>query len=487
MRPTRQDVNAQDRLPFSSSPSKYNSPAQNKNHSSSNSQDDIFVLTCLGLSALLILSLVTQADIRVSGPILGIFFALALIYRTVKKAKAAHIEQTQSLYINNQNDLYVSASQMVDLMPIAAVLLDKRNRISHTNPLAQKLIGVENTNRPLIHYIRDPKLITHLSQALAGYTPDPFLTKIETPSKRYIRLLFSQAQSLENGSSQSLTLVIFDDVTDMQLNQKLRADFLANASHELKTPIASLMGYIETLQTHAKDDPIAREKFLNIMYGQAERMQRLISDLLSLRQIEQVAHIIPTGAGDLDTAMLAAIDSVTPMSEKRCVKIDYDNKAGNTKFNGKQDEAVQMCLNILSNAVKISPMNSTVYVTLKSLDDWHDTRAFADTALDADAYQRHIITAPPSPLPCLRLTISDSGPGFAREHIPRIGERFYRIAGDLSSGEKGTGLGLAIVKHIVKRHRGGLYVRSKPGQGTEFSIIMMRGDNAQSDHTQTDL
>jgi len=264
----------------------------------------------------------------------------------------------------------------------------------------------------------------------------------------------------------------------MQLNQKLRADFLANASHELKTPIASLMGYIETLQTHAKDDPEAREKFLGIMHNQAERMERLINDLLSLRQIEQTAHIVPTGNADLNAAILAAIDSVAPISEKRGVKIDYKNHADNTQFLGKQDEAVQMCLNILSNAVKISEKGSSVNISLKSLTDWHAARAFAETRLGDTAQQRQIITATPSPLPCLQLTISDSGPGFARQHIPRIGERFYRVAGDLSSREKGTGLGLAIVKHIVKRHRGGLYVRSAEGEGTEFSVVLMQDDNS---------
>ena len=216
------------------------------------------------------------------------------------------------------------------------------------------------------------------------------------------------------------------------------------------------------------------------MYDQAERMERLISDLLSLQQIEQVAHIIPTGDGDLNAAILAAIDSVTPISKKHGVKIEYTNNTANAKFQGKQDEAVQMCLNIISNAVKISSKASAVNIRLEPLTDWNVARAFENTQLGPDAHQRQIITAAPSPLPCLRLIISDSGPGFERQHIPRIGERFYRVAGDLSSQEKGTGLGLAIVKHIVKRHRGGLYVRSEAGKGTEFSIVLMRADKTDS-------
>jgi len=466
------------RLPFSALHLTHTPRAQKTDASGENGADsgDIFTLSCLGIGALLVLSVLTQADLRVSGPILLIFTAAALIYRRFKRNQYTRTNDAQNINSYAQKELYVSAEQMIDLMPMAAALLDKRNRVSHANSHAQTLIGIQNANRPLTHYIRDPKLSTHLERALSGYQPDPFMTKIDTPSERYIHLLFSQAQPLEDGSSQSLTLVIFDDVTDMQLNQKLRADFLANASHELKTPIASLMGYIETLQTHAKDDLKAREKFLAIMYNQAGRMERLINDLLSLRQIEQVAHIVPTGAGDLNAAVLAAIDSVTPISEKRGVKITYDNRAANASFRGKQDEAVQMCLNILSNAVKISPKDSAVHISLNSLNNWHAARAFENTQLGEDSHQRQIITAEPSPLPALKLTISDSGPGFERQHIPRIGERFYRVAGDLSSREKGTGLGLAIVKHIVKRHRGGLYVRSELGKGTEFSVVMMQTD-----------
>jgi len=406
---------------------------------------DIFVLTCLGLMALLILSLIPQAEIALSAPILTAFLIAVLIYRTVKYRKAAEQIEARNVNMPANQDLYVSAAQMIDLMPLAAALIDKRNRVSHANPRAQNLIGIQNTNRPLTHYIRDPDLTSHLARALSGHQPEPFTTRIDTPSERYIRLLFSKAQPLEDGSSQSLTLVIFDDVTNIELGQKLRADFLANASHELKTPIASLMGYIETLQTHAKDDVKAREKFLGIMYNQAERMQRLINDLLSLRRIEQIEHIAPSETADL---YLAA------------------------RFRGKQDEAVQMCLNIISNAVKLSPRGSAVHIRLEGLEHWEASRAFEASQLGRGAHRRQIITAPPAKQPCLRLTISDNGPGFAREHMPRIGERFYRVAGDLSSQEKGTGLGLAIVKHIVKRHRGGLYLASQEGQGTEFSIIL---------------
>ncbi len=483
MPPNRQNIDAHERQPFSSPHLQPRGPVRYDSNRPNTQFSDYFVLSTLGLIAILVLSLIMQIDIIYSGPVLAGFLSAILIYRLIKNTNLKRAAKTQTQMPTEHSELYVSAAQMIDLMPMAAALLDKRNRVSHANLRAQSLIGIQNNNRPLTHYIRDPKLTEHLSTALAGYNPAPFMTKIDTPSERYIRLLFSTAQPLDDGTSQSLTLVIFDDVTDIQLNQKLRADFLANASHELKTPIASLMGYIETLQAHAKDDPDAREKFLGIMYEQAGRMERLISDLLSLRQIEQVSHIAPTGIADLNTAILSAIDSITPMSEKRGVKIHYNATTNQTSFRGNQDEAVQMCLNILGNAVKISPPDKNVNITLAALNDWHGARAFESSKLGTDAHQRQIIKLNPSPLPCLQLTISDNGPGFARQHIPRIGERFYRVAGDLSSREKGTGLGLAIVKHIVKRHRGGFYVCSQDGHGTEFSIVLMRADQLDAEKT----
>ncbi|MEP1229788.1 MAG: ATP-binding protein [Litorimonas sp.] len=478
MPPNRHNIDTQKRRPFSSPHSQSRSAATLEHNNSNAGIGDYFVLTSLGLIAILGLALITQTDVIYSGPVLLTYLSALLIHRLIKKTHIARASKDDHHVMQERRELYVSAAQMVDLMPMAAALLDKRNRVSHANIHAQKIIGIQNTNRPLTHYIRDLKLAEHLSMALSGHQPEAFMTKIDSPSERYIRLLFSTAQPLDDGTSQSLTLVIFDDVTDVQLNQKLRADFLANASHELKTPIASLMGYIETLQTHAKDDPKARKKFLAIMYEQAERMERLINDLLSLRQIEQAAHIIPTGTADLNLAVLSAIDSVAPMSDKRSVTIQYDTTVVDTQFRGNQDEAVQMCLNILSNALKISAPDSQVNITLTALNNWHDGQAFTHSKLNETAHQRRIVKLEDTSHPCLQLTISDTGPGFARQHIPRIGERFYRVVGDLSSHEKGTGLGLAIVKHIVKRHRGGFYIRSQKGQGTEFSIVIMNAESS---------
>ena len=261
-----------------------------------------------------------------------------------------------------------------------------------------------------------------------------------------------------------------NDVTELMRNTQQRADFLANASHELKTPIASMLGYIETLRGHAADDPEAQQRFLAIMQQQAERMQRLINDLLSLRRIEQNEHVAPTETADLDLSIRAAIESVAPLAEARGVTLKY-KRSKRAIVPGHQDEAIQLCLNLIENAAKLSPAGETVRIGLRHFDRWGLDVPFTGGILPEGTPRRTINPAPTVDAPIHTITISDRGPGFARDHLPRIGERFYRVAGDLSSREKGTGLGLAIVKHIARRHRAGLYVRSAEGVGTEWSIV----------------
>ncbi|MDB5476614.1 MAG: ATPase, partial [Phenylobacterium sp.] len=202
------------------------------------------------------------------------------------------------------------------------------------------------------------------------------------------------------------------------------------ASHELRTPLASLAGFVETLRTHAKDDPAARDKFLGIMAEQAGRMARLIDDLLSLSRIELNEHIAPEGVVDFG-------------------------------------QLVQVAQNLVENAVKYSAPGTVVAVELARAGSLETARAGSGregwvslSLLSPDAAAGHAFVT---------MRVIDKGPGMARQHLPRLSERFYRVAGQKSGG---TGLGLAIVKHIVNRHRGGILVESAEGQGTTFSVYL---------------
>lgn len=432
-------------------------------------ESDIIILSTFAIISVAIMAALTRTPLLIGALTIGGFWLAAMLFLNLSRAIRSSPTQVQKA-----DDEFMSgtrfAATFTDALPQAVAVLDRDGRVIHANPMARDLIDIDSLGRPLSVYVRDSGITDRLSTALAGYTPDPLMIHQEIPTERYISLLFSSVTHVGDGSGRSFVLVVMNDVTELILGGQRRADFLANASHELKTPIASMLGYIETLRGHAKDDPEAQARFLGIMAQQAERMQRLIQDLLSLRRIEQDEHIAPTETADLDLSIRAAIESVAPLAQSRNVTLKYKKKKKSI-VPGHQDETIQICLNLIENATKLSPQGATVYITLSYFEQWTPSVPFADGQLPDTATTRVINPAPTSPLPLYTITISDSGPGFSRTHLPRVGERFYRVAGDLSSKEKGTGLGLAIVKHIARRHRAGLYVRSQEGLGTEFCII----------------
>ncbi|AYV45537.1 ATPase [Caulobacter flavus] len=268
-----------------------------------------------------------------------------------------------------------------------------------------------------------------------------------------------------------LALLVLRDETDVRRSERTRADFLANASHELRTPLASLSGFIETLRGHAKEDPGARDKFLAIMQAQAERMSRLIDDLMSLSRIELNEHIAPAGRVDLAMAAQDVIDALGPQARDKQVSFDAVlPPRGAAVVEGDRDQIVQVIQNLVDNAIKYTPNDGTVRVEIfPGL-----TPATAVAPRDPAAARLSLLTPDHSDVEefYAGLRVSDRGPGIAREHLPRLTERFYRVEGQKSGDRSGTGLGLAIVKHIVNRHRGGLHVESVRGEGATFGVYL---------------
>ena len=274
-----------------------------------------------------------------------------------------------------------------------------------------------------------------------------------------------------------LALLTLRDETEIRRSERTRADFLANASHELRTPLASLAGFIETLRGHARDDAQARERFLAIMHVQAERMRRLIDDLMSLSRIELGEHIPPSGEVDLGLAAADVLDALDPLAAERGVSFSpVLPAAGQAMVVGDRDQILQVIQNLAENALKFTPRGGIVAVEI-----------VAGVGAAAAAAPLSISAAHPAPLltcpaPTFRRGQMRAAPGrrsssagiaaadgrrrdIARTRLPRLTERFYRVEGQKSGEHSGTGLGLAIVKHIINRHRGGLTVESAEGQG----------------------
>lgn len=360
-----------------------------------------------------------------------------------------------------------AAHRILELLPEPVILVrggeGEPPEIAYGNQAAREVFRIELAGAPLGAALRRPEVLEAIEEALATARPAEVAFETIGVQPRFWRAFARPLDSDESGERQ--LVVVLRDETDARRTERMRADFLANASHELRTPLASLAGFVETLRTHAKDDPEARDKFLGIMAQQATRMARLVDDLLSLSRIELNEHIAPSGKVDLPRTVQDVSDAVRPLTEERGVTIAIEPSPGVTSVTGDRDQLVQVIQNLVDNAVKYTPRGGKVRVALEAVNSLEAARAPSRNGVglsllspDASDAQAYIV-----------LRVSDEGPGIARQHLPRLSERFYRVEGQRSGG---TGLGLAIVKHVVNRHRGGFIVESNEGEGSTFSVYL---------------
>lgn len=339
-------------------------------------------------------------------------------------------------------------------------------RVVLANAAARELLRIPREGALLVSAMRDPGVLEAVDEALFGgveRTTDYAAAGARTRHwKAWVRPLPSQ-------DGQTLAILGLRDETDVRRMELMRVDFLANASHELRTPLASLSGFIETLKGHAREDVVARDRFLDIMAAQADRMTRLVADLLSLSRIELNEHIPPSGRVDLGRAASDVVDAVSVLSKAKGVTIALDVGPGAMTIDGERDEIVQVIQNLVDNAIKYSPRDAHIEIAVRSdlgLDEVVEARLDKATRLSLLTPDRETGTR------YVTVGVRDHGPGMAREHLPRLTERFYRVEGQKSGDRAGTGLGLAIVKHILNRHKGGLSVQSAPGEGALFTAYL---------------
>ncbi|MFI4976405.1 MAG: sensor histidine kinase [Caulobacterales bacterium] len=338
-------------------------------------------------------------------------------------------------------------------------------RLLLANAAARDLFRTTREAAPLVTVVRDPKVLEAVDEALYGGIDSEAIYEAGGVQGRVWR---ARARRLGDSDGRRLALVTLRDETEIRRSERMRADFLANASHELRTPLASLSGFIETLRGHARDDVEARDRFLGIMQSQAGRMARLIDDLLSLSRIELNEHIPPQGRVDVSLTVRDVLDALGPLAEERSLTFETRLTSAPTFAQpADRDQIVQVVQNLIENAMKYAAAGTGVGIEVVEAVGADDAMAprrpgSANLALltpDHAADQLYVA-----------LKVADRGPGIAREHLPRLTERFYRIEGQKPGERTGTGLGLAIVKHIMNRHRGGLAVESVLGDGAEFTV-----------------
>jgi len=330
-------------------------------------------------------------------------------------------------------------------LPDPVVALDRRGDVVALNARATAVAPALRPGEPVSLGLRVPEVLEAIRRARASGIAQRVEFSERVPLDRWYEVIVTPISSPGVAANPGLVLLAFHDLTPLRRVEEMRADFVANASHELRTPLAALSGFIDTLRGSAREDPAARERFLPIMQAQADRMARLIDDLLSLSRIELNAHLRPDKQVDVGAIVRQVADSLQTLARDRNVEVKTIGSSAPLLVPGDRDELIRVFENLVENALKYAASGKRVDIAL-SVGEGPDGKREA------------------------RIAVRDRGPGIAPEHLPRLTERFYRVDVSESRAQGGTGLGLALVKHILNRHGGRLTIESAPGQGATFTV-----------------
>lgn len=330
----------------------------------------------------------------------------------------------------------------------AVIVLDANLEIIEVNPAAARLMGVsvkQAKGRSLIDLIRNPEFHTFARETLGRGETRETSIRLSGPPPRYLQAYgtFIRRRPVQDGlnlgDTEERLVLVLHDITKLKNLERIRKDFVANVSHELKTPITSIKGFIETLK-EGDTDPQTTSRFLGIIGKQTERMEAIIEDLLSLSRLEQIeGRPLITDRFALRPVLDTAVELVTDQAAKKGIEIHItsDNEV---MLDGNPSLVEQAVLNLVDNAVKYSSPGHRVFVEASSEEE------------------------------SVKIIVRDEGIGIPAKELPRIFERFYRVDRARSRELGGTGLGLAIVKHIALAHRGEVLVESTPGVGSVFTL-----------------
>jgi two-component system phosphate regulon sensor histidine kinase PhoR len=334
-------------------------------------------------------------------------------------------------------------------VPMPLVLIGRDERIAVANAAASGLFGDGITGRHYILAMRQPGLLQAIEATLRDGQPGSARYVITSPARE---ITYRVAVSAVAGEGLAGVLAAFEDITEIEQAGQIRRDFVANVSHELRTPLTALLGFIETLRGAARDDPQARERFLTIMEREAERMNRLVRDLLSLSRVESEERVRPTERIDIVAHLAQSAAALRQVADSAGVRFEMTGEPGPLVIAADPDQMAQVFQNLIENAIKYGATGRVVRLNV--------AREEREPALRG---------------PAVRIDVTDFGDGIDPIHLPRLTERFYRVDNHRSREKGGTGLGLAIVKHIVNRHRGRLRVDSALGKGSTFSVVLPAG------------
>jgi two-component system phosphate regulon sensor histidine kinase PhoR len=349
-----------------------------------------------------------------------IFFRLQRIISGLRK----DIEQ-----VERQHKRFIEAFQA---SPNGIVMLDDQDQIEWCNAIAEQFMGIQFKRDALqrIHYIvRKPEFVQYMINR--QFEEPVVLEKMGSASSLILRLQVFPF-------SENRRLILIQDITDLSKAEAMRRDFVANVSHEMRTPLTVMMGFLETVQT-LELPPEQKAQYLEMMMDQGKRMKNLVEDLLTLANLE--ANTQPAPMNSISMSYLISLiknDAYALSQGKHSLNFDLKTPCN---LLGEEREVLSAFSNLVSNAIRYTPNVGSVSAS------WSVNAAGEG-----------------------EFTVTDTGPGISPEHIPRLTERFYRVDRSRSRETGGTGLGLAIVKHVANRHQANLVIESTPGRGSTFIL-----------------
>jgi two-component system phosphate regulon sensor histidine kinase PhoR len=331
--------------------------------------------------------------------------------------------------IERQHKRFIEAFQA---SPNGIVMLDDQDQIEWCNAIAEQFLGLQFKRDALqrIHYIvRKPEFVQYMMSR--QFEEPVVLEKMGSAASLILRLQVFPF-------SENRRLILIQDITDLSKAEAMRRDFVANVSHEMRTPLTVMMGFLETVQT-LELPPEQKAQYLEMMMDQGRRMKNLVEDLLTLANLEANTQPAPMNSISMSYLMSLIKNDAYALSQGKH-SLNFDLKTP-CNLLGEEREVLSAFSNLVSNAIRYTPNVGSVSAT------WSVNAAGEG-----------------------EFTVTDTGPGISSEHIPRLTERFYRVDRSRSRETGGTGLGLAIVKHVANRHQANLVIESTPGRGSKFIL-----------------
>ncbi len=337
----------------------------------------------------------------------------------------------------------IRLSAILSSMVEGVMVLDCRGTILMVNRALEDMFqinGRKAVGLSFLEVIRNHSLIELIKKLLDARAGRSGEVVIQTPQETFFDVQASVATNCKDG--EVCAVLVFHDVTETRRLERVRKDFVANVSHELKTPLTSIKGYIEALLDGARDDPGRCLEFLRILKKQTDRLNNLITDLLMLSQIESGQYTCKRDAVDMADVTKRAVAMLKPLVEMKQHRLTVMLHPELSPAIGDEGKLTQVMINLLDNAIKYTP----------------DGGAIAIEAMQSGNN--------------IEMTVSDTGIGIPKKDLTRIFERFYRVDRARSRELGGTGLGLSIVRHIIDAHHGSIQVESEPGKGSKFTLLL---------------